>query len=761
MGVARGPSFTHDEFSTFHSTMATPATMTKEERDKTRLRTGNKQRKRLHVLRNPEKLAFRGWEEVLQPWSFEDCANYIEWCHIDKAFPEERHNYHRRFHKANLKHCIDEAFKNRCIEVYQVLYDLPNVKRNEVNLFIARGVHAEVKLNKRVDWSTLKAVGDNIKIPTPANGLIPMGVRRYPHGGLGKIKTMIGPIDRYETDPSSTDSDSDGSHAVVVLSRRAEQRIKRRRAGRAINEVTNEVVAEVQLSTNDEPAVEHLDVVAATETMESLRNQLKEKDAESLSLHEEVRKLREEVNDKNFVIHQQQRDIEELQLALQAATMTTTIDDSRGEDEGRLPMAIQEDSLSFDELRATANIATVDEDGSAARDKGKELTDVVAKNLALQKQLDAVVEQYYQWKLACVFTIDRARQLAVEFKKIDNNYTTHNQERVFGLTSWALVDDLFNETTSISDFKTQLSSTVGGPGNPTLIWPSPPSFVSDGTKCPICINPFGPEGGMHLGTCEHLYHPFCLISLMVVRRRCSLCKAPFHERLYELFGLIPYMPPHWEYNPENAPDHTKMWGTDLVWSWKLQMHSLDKKMLCTESGWERDPELIVNVCHNMIPNRGELSQGRRNFFFQCFNGHWDEVGKKFRFGPHPRKWKWSVDGVRITDDNGVVIIPEDNLQPNPMDLVVLSESEWMETFRNDGVDFLLDQHSPETRRALNELMQSQILRAVLEEDGPARRTRSASRRLVLGPAEDFSTQVGTHDNEAGPSGTANSPMNID
>lgn len=82
--------------------------------------------------------------------------------------------------------------------------------------------------------------------------------------------------------------------------------------------------------------------------------------------------------------------------------MTTTIDDSRGEDEGLLPMAIQEDSLSFDEVRATSNIATVDKDRSATRDKGKELTDVVAKNLALQKQLDAVVEQYYQWKLACV-----------------------------------------------------------------------------------------------------------------------------------------------------------------------------------------------------------------------------------------------------------------------------------------------------------------------------------------------------------------------
>ena len=58
-----------------------------------------------------------------------------------------------------------------------MLYGKPFGHRNEVNLFIARGVHAEVKLNKRVDWSTLKGVRENITIPTPANGLIPMRAR--------------------------------------------------------------------------------------------------------------------------------------------------------------------------------------------------------------------------------------------------------------------------------------------------------------------------------------------------------------------------------------------------------------------------------------------------------------------------------------------------------------------------------------------------------------------------------------------------------
>jgi len=518
----------------------------------------------LHVLRNPTKLAFKGWEEVLEPWSFEDCVNYIEWCHIDKVFPKERHNHHRRFHKANLKYCIDEAFKNRCIEVYQVLYGKPFVHHNEVNLFIACGVHAEVKLNKKVDWSPLKGIRENITIPTPANGLIPMGARRYPEGGLGKIKTQIVQPDAYETEASSTDSDSDGSHAQAFLGRRAQQRAKRRRDER----IVDEEVGGAQLPTNDEPT---LDPIGATNPIQGGRH-LDERDIELQSLYEEVRKLKEEVNEKNDIIEQQRRRIEDLDRALQAATINN---------QGQAP--IEEDSLAFDDATPFPNAPPLDEVVGLPVENNIELTGLATKNSRLQEQLDILVEQYYQWKVACILTVDKTRQLATEFKKIDNNYTDHNQERVFGLTSWAVVDDLFNmdEMATINlgngqttidwsknnwDFKNEVSSTLDNQGNPLKLWPDPSNFVEDGTMCPICLNPFGPEGGMHLGTCKHMYHPYCLISLMVVRRRCSLCKAPFHERLYHLFGLVPYMPPHWEFNAMNAPDHSNMWGNDLVWS---------------------------------------------------------------------------------------------------------------------------------------------------------------------------------------------------
>jgi len=66
------------------------------------------------------------------------------------------------------------------------------------------------------------------------------------------------------------------------------------------------------------------------------------------------------------------------------------------------------------------------------------------------------------------------------------------------------------------DFKNDISFAFDLKGNPILLWPNPSSFIWDGSLCLfIRLNPFGPEGRMHLGTCKHLYHPFCLICLMI------------------------------------------------------------------------------------------------------------------------------------------------------------------------------------------------------------------------------------------------------
>jgi hypothetical protein len=66
-----------------------------------------------------------------------------------------------------------------------------------------------------------------------------------------------------------------------------------------------------------------------------------------------------------------------------------------------------------------------------------ELGQLRASNLDLKSCLASLVEQYYRWKLACILSVDKNRQMALEFKKIDNEYLENNAKREFGLTSWA------------------------------------------------------------------------------------------------------------------------------------------------------------------------------------------------------------------------------------------------------------------------------------------------------------------------------------
>jgi len=173
-----------------------------------------------------------------------------------------------------------------------------------------------------------------------------------------------------------------------------------------------------------------------------------------------------------------------------------------------------------------------------------------------------VLEQYYQWKSACILSVNKYDQVAAELKKIDRTWKDDNQERVFSLTSWAIVDEMFpdemarkpNGSIDWSQNGWDYDNTMDSRGEARL-WPTPATFVEDGESCIMCLNPFGPEGGIAVGTCRHMFHPICLIGFMVIRSRCPLCKAPFHKRLYNLFGLEQYMPPHWEYNATNALGH--------------------------------------------------------------------------------------------------------------------------------------------------------------------------------------------------------------
>jgi hypothetical protein len=77
---------------------------------------------------------------------------------------------------------------------------------------------------------------------------------------------------------------------------------------------------------------------------------------------------------------------------------------------------------------------------------------------------------------------------------------------------------------------------------------------------------------------------------MVQCRHCVLCRMPFHSRLYAMFNLKHYMPSHWEYNAQNAPNYEK-WGTDLVWKWWNGLHALYFVTSCVN--FEKDTTMVT------------------------------------------------------------------------------------------------------------------------------------------------------------------------
>jgi hypothetical protein len=199
------------------------AKIAKKEQDKGRRRHGKKQKKRLHILFDPEIKAFQGWEAVVEPWSLATCERFIEWCHIGKAFPPSRHAIHRKHNVANLKYCTWPEFKERCIQVHQFLYDQANVKSNTIILSILRMVYAEVALLKKVNWMTMRS-SSTTKMIIPTSPDIPQ-VRKYLEGGLGR---MMDPaiVSDEEVNWSETSSDDDQTRCESEIRREKEGTIK-------------------------------------------------------------------------------------------------------------------------------------------------------------------------------------------------------------------------------------------------------------------------------------------------------------------------------------------------------------------------------------------------------------------------------------------------------------------------------------------------------------------------------------------------------
>ena len=147
---------------------------------------GHSQPRQRRYLVDPGAMAYRGWERLGNEWTANECKLFVGWCHIGKLFPYHRHKQHLSTNMANLHYCRDDQFRQRCIEVYNRLYNTVTVKRNEVPLFLCQMVYAEVVLSRRVDWRTIK--GTKIANTIPTKDIPTAGPAGDPWAGLGKRK---------------------------------------------------------------------------------------------------------------------------------------------------------------------------------------------------------------------------------------------------------------------------------------------------------------------------------------------------------------------------------------------------------------------------------------------------------------------------------------------------------------------------------------------------------------------------------------------
>ena len=181
-------------------------------RDRRRERRDQLYRKRMKVLNNAEKLAFREWKDVLEPWTYKKYKKYIEGCHVGKAFNQDWYLAYRLAGKANLKFYKNPDFLERCIHVYQYLFNKKKVEHNEVNYKLCHMVWAEIALEKKIDWHSY---GVDARVTLPPSGDIPRTCK-YPNRGLGIIRTTIVAPSIYDTTYSSDDSGSDGANLPLL-----------------------------------------------------------------------------------------------------------------------------------------------------------------------------------------------------------------------------------------------------------------------------------------------------------------------------------------------------------------------------------------------------------------------------------------------------------------------------------------------------------------------------------------------------------------
>jgi hypothetical protein len=181
------------------------------------------------------------------------------------------------------------------------------------------------------------------------------------------------------------------------------------------------------------------------------------------------------------------------------------------------------------------------------------------------------------------------------------------------------------------------------------------------------------------------------------------------------------MPPHWEYNVQNAPGYKKKWGTNLVWKWQHGLHALD--FATSFINFEKDITMDIITCRALYL---DPSDGCRDFFCQVTKGYWNKVQEQFHFKIHPND-KW------FNSQGKVVYINVFNLEKLPKGLQESIKTNIQFHGRPSyeaTQDCLFNQISPHTFQLLQGLKSFRGLQEILAQDSKTI-TYGAPRQLTM------------------------------
>jgi hypothetical protein len=288
----------------------------------------------------------------------------------------------------------------------------------------------------------------------------------------------------------------------------------------------------------------------------------------------------------------------------------------------------------------------------------------------LKLAVSKIIDEREEMMLAMLFAVARARQYQAEFKSICAEWTSEKKLRTLLLTSWPRdetmypiswdeMDSLVKPDNNSIDWKLITEDDhrwnneevhdhpIDMIGKP--LWQRPHPMTSDGSSCPICENPWGPEGCFTIGSCGHSFHPHCLIKSMIRSRTCAMCRAPLHPRLYLQFGLRDFMPTHWTYRQDDYDFILEDFnGHPVEWNWR---HNMSKAQLWHTFGGEGlldDPDKLMHAANEMYPDK-PADYGMKMFFYQTMGWHLDRQMKDLVHGLGPPPY-YNSSGQRAVGD---------------------------------------------------------------------------------------------------------------